>query len=375
MKIKISSVEGYLSFIIFFLVGFYKFNYAIVFSVLLLLLLSRRLNNNIIFYNPNMPYLIVLYIGIFLFYIISFIHGMYDNYSNLGEILAVVIFIFLGYLFINLLELNKKHLVLAGLLFGLGSYSSYCLWYTYFELGQVSAYSKVWNPFLENYENSPPHAINIALLTVWCINSIFKKKFVEKLFFIPLVIFLILVGLYSGSRVFLLIIFFNIILNMVGSKKIIFPIFLIIIFITIFPFLDFSDFTTFDRLNSDGLKSQRFELYYLGLENLFYYPFGGYQVDRSTFGTIWLHNIFLDVSRMAGLIPLIFFLIFYIGVIKRTFKYKKKIDKNLILIFFSSFVLMQQDVIFTGNFMLFICSIFSCFTILFYTSEKGYLIK
>lgn len=370
MKIKISSIEGYLSFIIFFLVGFYKFDYAIVFSILLLILLSRKLNNNVIFYNSNIPYLIVLYIGIFLFYIISFIHGMYDNYNNMGEILAVVIFIFLGYLFINLLEINKKHLVLAGLLFGLGSYSSYCLWYTYFELGQVSAYSKVWNPFLADYENSPPHAINIALLSVWCINSIFKRRFIEKLFFIPLVIFLILAGLYSGSRVFLLIVLFSIVFNIVESKKIIFPILLIIVFITIFPFLDFSDFTTFDRLSSDGLKSQRFELYYLGLENLFYYPFGGYQVDKSTFGTVWLHNIFLDVSRMAGLIPLVLFLIFYIGVIKRILKYKKNIDKNLILIFLSSFVLMQQDVIFTGNFMLFICSIFSCFTILFYTSEK-----
>ncbi|MEG2848294.1 MAG: hypothetical protein RR904_05965 [Bacilli bacterium] len=370
MKIKISSIEGYLSFIIFFLVGFYKFNYAIVFSILLLIFLSRKLNNNVIFYNSNIPYLIVLYIGIFLFYIISFIHGMYDNYNNMGEILAVVIFIFLGYLFINLLEINKKHLVLAGLLFGLGSYSSYCLWYTYFELGQVSAYSKVWNPFLESYENSPSHAINIALLSAWCINSIFKRRFIEKLFFIPLVIFLILAGLYSGSRVFLLIVLFSIVFNIVESKKIIFPILLIIVFITIFPFLDFSDFTTFDRLSSDGLKSQRFELYYLGLENLFYYPFGGYQVDKSTFGTVWLHNIFLDVSRMAGLIPLILFLIFYIGVIKRILKYKKNIDKNLILIFLSSFVLMQQDVIFTGNFMLFICSIFSCFTILFYTSEK-----
>lgn len=370
MKIKISSIEGYLSFIIFFLVGFYKFDYAIVFSILLLILLSRKLNNNVIFYNSNIPYLIVLYIGIFLFYIISFIHGMYDNYNNMGEILAVVIFVFLGYLFINLLEINKKHLVLAGLLFGLGSYSSYCLWYTYFELGQVSAYSKVWNPFLADYENSPTHAINIALLSVWCINSIFKRKFIEKLFFIPLVIFLILAGLYSGSRVFLLIVLFSIVFNIVESKKIIFPILLIIVFITIFPFLDFSDFTTFDRLSSDGLKSQRFELYYLGLENLFYYPFGGYQVDKSTFGTVWLHNIFLDVSRMAGLIPLILFLIFYIGVIKRILKYKKNIDKNLILIFLSSFILMQQDVIFTGNFMLFICSIFSCFTILFYTSEK-----
>ncbi|MEG0022447.1 MAG: hypothetical protein RR745_06245 [Bacilli bacterium] len=370
MKIKISSIEGYLSFIIFFLVGFYKFNYAIVFSILLLIFLSRKLNNNVIFYNSNIPYLIVLYIGIFLFYIISFIHGMYDNYNNMGEILAVVIFIFLGYLFINLLEINKKHLVLAGLLFGLGSYSSYCLWYTYFELGQVSAYSKVWNPFLESYENSPSHAINIALLSAWCINSIFKRRFIEKLFFIPLVIFLILAGLYSGSRVFLLIVLFSIVFNIVESKKIIFPILLIIVFITIFPFLDFSDFTTFDRLSSDGLKSQRFELYYLGLENLFYYPFGGYQVDKSTFGTVWLHNIFLDVSRMAGLIPLVLFLIFYIGVIKRILKYKKNIDKNLILIFLSSFVLMQQDVIFTGNFMLFICSIFSCFTILFYTSEK-----
>ncbi|EEY3975711.1 hypothetical protein DFY15_23530, partial [Escherichia coli] len=61
---------------------------------------------------------------------------------------------------------------------------------------------------------------------------------------------------------------------------------------------------------SSGLESNRFKHYLYALNQMPYYPFGGFEVDSKIENTLWLHNLIFDSARVAGWIP-VFVIIFY----------------------------------------------------------------
>ena len=376
MKIKKLDIHNILIFMTFLSMGFYQFNLTFLFFVISCLLLMENLNKKKLD-KSLFIYFSLTYIGVILFYLISFINGMYDNFNNKGEVVAVLLFIVITFIILLFTKKDNHNAILNGFVFGLGGYSLVCLWSTMFEMNQFSAYGKVWNPFLQVYQNSPAHAINVALLvTMLLINIKNVKLLITKVFNILLLFVCLYLGLYTGSRVFVLIFLVSLIVTFFDKKFMaLLPVIILLSYTVLSFFTDFIDLdslTSLDRVTSEGSESGRYKLYELGINNLFKYPFGGYYIDNGTYGTIWNHNLFLDISRMSGLIPLSLILLSFIFVARKILSNFKYVNKNYLLIFSCLFVLMMQDVVFTGHYLLFILSfLISSLLILSYKGEKS----
>lgn len=357
MKFNIQNIENILVFLCFFCMGFYQFTYciAIFFLLLIMFYIQRKLTLN----TEYLRFFFLIFSGLIFLYLFSYFNGIYDNFENKGEVLAVFIFSIISFIVIAFGKNSTYIYSLVGCVFGLGIYSLYSLWYTKNELGFPTAYANVWNPFMEVYQNSPPHAINMALMVsvILILITNVKNLFVKSLFILFL-LFSVYYGLYSGSRIFIIISILSLIFLILKKNELKYYISLggiIILFSFYFMnLLDSEELTAFSRLTSEGLESRRFDLYGLGINNLFYYPFGGYQIDKSTYGTVWNHNFFLDVSRMAGFIPLLYFIAAIFYLMKKIYNNFGALNKDVLIILSCSLILMMQDVIFTGHFMLFI---------------------
>ena len=300
LSIEKFKVRNFFIFLTFFFMGFYQFNLTFIFFVISSLLLIRNLNKRKLD-KDLFIYFGLTYIGVILFYLISFINGMYDNFNNKGEVVAVLLFIVITFIILLFTKKDNHNAILNGFVFGLGGYSLVCLWSTMFEMNQFSAYGKVWNPFLQVYQNSPAHAINVALLvTMLLINIKNVKLLITKVFNILLLFVCLYLGLYTGSRVFVLIFLVSLIVTFFDKKFMaLLPVIILLSYTVLSFFTDFIDLdslTSLDRVTSEGSESGRYKLYELGINNLFKYPFGGYYIDNGTYGTIWNHNLFLDIS-------------------------------------------------------------------------------
>lgn len=360
LSIEKFKVRNFFIFLTFFFMGFYQFNLTFIFFVISSLLLIRNLNKRKLD-KDLFIYFGLTYSGVVLFYLISFINGMYDNFNNKGEVVAVLLFIVITFIILLFTKKDNYNAILNGFIFGLGGYSLVCLWSTMFEMNQISAYGKVWNPFLQVYQNSPTHAINLALLVTMLLINIKNVKFILTKFFNILLLFVcVYFGLYAGSRVFVLISLISLTVIFFDKKfAVLIPLIVVLFFIALSFFNDFinlDSLASLDRITTEGSESGRYKLYELGINNLFAYPFGGYYIDNGTYGTIWNHNLFLDISRMSGLIPLLLILLSFSFIARKILSNFKNVDKSFLLIFSCLFILMMQDVVFMGHYLLFILS-------------------
>ena len=360
LSIEKFKVRNFFIFLTFFFMGFYQFNLTFIFFVISSLLLIRNLNKRKLD-KDLFIYFGLTYFGVVLFYLISFINGMYDNFNNKGEVVAVLLFIVITFIILLFTKKDNYNAILNGFIFGLGGYSLVCLWSTMFEMNQISAYGKVWNPFLQVYQNSPAHAINLALLVTMLLINIKNVKFILTKFFNILLLFVcVYFGLYAGSRVFVLISLISLTVIFFDKKfAVLIPLIVVLFFIALSFFNDFinlDSLASLDRITTEGSESGRYKLYELGINNLFAYPFGGYYIDNGTYGTIWNHNLFLDISRMSGLIPLLLILLSFSFIARKILSNFKNVDKSFLLIFSCLFILMMQDVVFMGHYLLFILS-------------------
>ena len=117
------------------------------------------------------------------------------------------------------------------------------------------------------------------------------------------------------------------------------------------------EYTVFQRLYEKGLESSRWDLYNNAIYSILNNPFGGIVIEKNIYGTTWYHNFFFDIGRIAGIFPLFYFILIYISCI---FKVILSNDNFLKIIFFTVFLVMQQDVIFSGIYGVFIISFFLC---------------
>jgi len=107
---------------------------------------------------------------------------------------------------------------------------------------------------------------------------------------------------------------------------------------------------TINRFVNEGLHSLRFQHYLRGLEMFFLHPLGGFEVDTSIEDTKWYHNIFLDTARVAGWIPVLFFLAALLYTAKYLTYKNKSLDISLpFWVATTSFLIMQQDVVLEGG--------------------------
>lgn len=105
----------------------------------------------------------------------------------------------------------------------------------------------------------------------------------------------------------------------------------------------------------EGFESNRFKHWSHGIEIFMYYPFGGFTVDKSIEITNWYHNILLDTARVAGLIPVFCYIVFTIASLFMFYNSKKTTYKYFgFIMFVISFLIMQQDVVFEGEYRMLI---------------------
>lgn len=362
MIISKKKFDNLILFFGFFGIGYRVFPIAILMLLLFLIFNFNKLNIK------NLPkdqflFYVLNFVGLISLFLISLTHGIYTNNSYIAEMKAILIFFFLGGGAFFLANVDQKKYGVVGLIFGLGGYSLYCLWFTYTNWGYTSAYSKVWNPFLSEFENSPSHAINLGLLTILLLYYFFKSKLYLKIIIAFLTIFVVFFGLYTGSRAYILIFPLLLLIYFLLNKNkiknlIIIGILSCIIFLSL-KILTFNEILGLERLLDDGLESERFNLYKLAINNFIYYPFGGYIVDKSDYDSGWIHNFFLDVARMGGIIPFFLFLgsscLIFLKILKN---YNCEDGKLFVILFLILFFLIQQDVIFTGNYILYLVMLY-----------------
>lgn len=114
-----------------------------------------------------------------------------------------------------------------------------------------------------------------------------------------------------------------------------------------------------DRLNSDehGIATAggRLGRWAQGLESILSEPFGW---ELSRFG--YAHNLWLDVARLSGIIPLLFLILFTISSFKIWFKSFEMLDDNaylknyIVMIFISILLIFTVEPVMDGLYLLFL---------------------
>jgi hypothetical protein len=103
------------------------------------------------------------------------------------------------------------------------------------------------------------------------------------------------------------------------------------------------DLTLFQRFQSEGLKTARYEAWQTMLTGMFLHPGGGRLVDLN--GLLYAHNLWLDVAYDAGLLPLGILLVFqasHVPAIVRTLRAPLPLPLSLAIValgvsFFATF--------------------------------------
>jgi len=305
---------------------------------------------------PTLLYLVGKYIGV--------------KYSTSQVLTFMLFFIAITYSIVPLISIIKQ-IIDAGFLEG--TRSMYLLWDKSYEISATGLGSY----FAMNM-------ITIGLVIV-------KKKsiFENKIYYALIIIFLLslVCVLRLGTRtqlaISLIAILFSYLVNFSkqGFSK---NLFIIIIFTLIgFYFLyninSSSDVMYFfaDRIDNEefGIATAggRTERWIGSLNSVLTDPFG-WEYER--FG--YAHNLWLDVARVSGIIPLFFLLLFTFSSFKILFKALKKLKKNtfvktyVLLFFLSFFLVFNVEPIMEGMYLFFL--LFCMFIgILFgFSNEKSY---
>lgn len=329
--------------------------------------------------------LLVLYI---LFIMTTFIMGgeMMTNPNPFKTMVAILIqFVFLGY-FLHIQKYENKIKLLGTYLLGVFLYNFIIVIYSFTLDPVLYGYGRLFNPMSSKEENSPGSAelilLSFSYFYFFCVSN--NVDFKIKVLSIFVVISSICSIIFLSSRIsFLLmlgVIVYYYLIN-IKRKNIYSTIFFIILFFIVVTALLVTSESLhnsliflLNRFMNQGLDSTRFLHYKHGLDLIWQYPLGGFEVDRSIENTKWFHNIFLDTARVAGWIPNIFLIgaiVYPLTLIK--YKNKQKEICLPIVMFIIVMLLMQFGVILEGNSRYIVISFFvSCILL---NSKTSYALK
>lgn len=277
--------------------------------------------------------------------------------SSLGIVLGLVL---------NHYSPEVRRKMLNSYLLGISVQTLIIICYSYYTDPLVYGYSKLLDPFSGEQINSPSVSNNLTLFAV-LLFTIFLQR--EGLILKLLSLFLLLITFYFaiflGGRAFFvvsIVAFFAILASRMklSSMLNLFIIVAIMIFFGNLLMQSDSHFQFIAERFSSGVESNRFKHYLYALNQMPYYPFGGFEVDSKIENTLWLHNLIFDSARVAGWIP-VFVIIFYTVISFLLYKTKNpdSYNKYGFLFFLCSFLLMQQDVVVEGNYRLLVVFFFS----------------
>lgn len=359
MNISVSQFPAikYLPCLAFFMIGFYQFKLSILLFLLCYLIGILNLSKIVLCKKEFYVYICFLFFTIIL-YTTAYLHGSFFKGDDKAEPIAVLTFLFLaGPIFLNKDILFKKKL-LTSLVFGYGFHCLVCIIYNMVFLDQFNLYGNVFNPFTGSYENSPKYANLLLIFSIYVVLMYIEASNFFKVFFLILLLIITYCGIATGSRTFLLFSFIGLLCVLFLSKnKILYFFIILLLLIYASKFLDFNEFLVFQRISEKGIESSRWDLYSSGFQMLIEKPLGGGSVDYNLFNTHWYHNVFLDIGRISGIIPVLIFLFItlycaYLAI--------KSFDYFSVVLFFIVILIMQQDVIISGIYPIFLIYVFLC---------------
>lgn len=246
------------------------------------------------------------------------------------------------------------------------------IYYSYFLSITTNAYfgyGRLFNP-IHNVETvSPKIALSIvAPLTAYCL--LIKNNRIVPIILISLSIYAFL---FVQSRTSLIVsvfvaiaLLFDIYRGLTTPKKTYVMIFLafVVSINTAIYFIGNSERSfepSENRLINSGFESKRFLHWMDGLNKFFEYPMGGFSVDQNIEHVNYFHNILIDSARIYGwaaalVLVFILFIQFYILL-----KYKIDNYYNLLIVLLLLNLIMMQDVVIEGNYLLLALSILISF--------------
>ncbi|PMK85343.1 hypothetical protein BCT90_09985 [Vibrio lentus] len=192
----------------------------------------------------------------------------------------------------------------------------YCLYISYssFSLG-YRGYAQLYDPINRIDINSPLIAMMLTLNSIVFLEAFLKKEFKIKISFFVFLFFIFIAvfisGFYLSSRASLVLIsvyLFFCFFRIKGTVLVIVFSFCFLSFISTLIYHDLAINFSLGGFEDRGIDSPRFEMLEYGLNNLYYYPFGGMRVISSTYDGIWFHNMFLDIVRVSGWVTMIVWL-------------------------------------------------------------------
>lgn len=268
---------------------------------------------------------------------------------------------------------NTKLWLLGFYILGIYFYCLSIVIYSFMAEPLTSGYEKLLSPFSGKGLNSPSinNLLSICFAFFYYI-MLYRKSRALQLFSMIAVFLSITAGMFLGGRAFFIIVALTILFFMVAKFNIqamfrtgMFGASLVIAVLialhTCEPLLRYYKFLQLRFLEGYATLGDRFVLYKQGLEKLPLYPFGGFHIE----GHIWIHNLWLDTARVAGWLPLCFFFLAMLYMLKPFMSKRKALDfAFLLFIFLATLLIMAQDVIFEGDHRVFIVFYFSAVVML-----------
>ena len=300
------------------------------------------------------------------------------------ELLIIISCIFWIILFIN--QQNKLLKIMQFFVFGMFIKSLFITFYTYLYYPELLLKRVLFDPFSMQECNSPAISLMAVYGFLFSIYSLFKKeqKAVFKFFNIVVILlgFFIAVLLQARSFFIITIVFFIYILiiqlKFKNLLKLIISTLIISFFLVLInSFMSKSDNSyteildkLFIRFQDEKTESNRYEQWSSAIEIISNNPFGGGSTNKKIEFTYWFHNLWLDIGRTSGVIPLFLMLLFQIRILlalKDILFIKHSLETHFLLIFYISLLIgLFVEIALEGNIVMFVFYIFFSSLILRY---------
>lgn len=189
----------------------------------------------------------------------------------------------------------------------------------------MSAYGYIEHPF-GGQVNSP---FFVSLLSLSVVNIFYffsgKLNWFNCIVFGVLASCCLVCALYLGGRLFFVVVvpivlwiigrnfLMSVSISRLGKVLALFAclgFFLAIVFD--FRAVQFSTNFVIERFFTEGIDSPRFELFIDGFVKSIEHPFGGFTADPYIYGLPGFQNLFIDISSIAGIVPAILSLLFFL---------------------------------------------------------------
>lgn len=268
---------------------------------------------------------------------------------------------------------NTKLWVLGFYILGIYFYCLSIVIYSFMVEPLTSGYGRLLSPFSGKELNSPAitNLLSICFAFFYYI-MLYRKSRALQLFSMIAVLLSIMAGIFLGGRAFFIIVALTIVFFMVAKFNIqsMFRTGMLSGLLILAVWIDFHTCKPLLRhykllqnrfLEGFTTMGDRFVLYKQGLEKLPQYPFGGFHIESHT----WIHNLWLDTARVAGWLPLCFFFLAMLYMLKPFMSIRKAPDfAFLLFIFLATLLIMAQDVVFEGEHRVFMVFYFSAVVML-----------